>query len=91
MVLALISPEWVTAHLMHSLKGSEILLPLARGFADFDNHVKTTSEAVGAVTSRISSVERTVNALSANLALFAEMEQNVGAFTQHVSSLTARI
>ena len=29
-----------------------ILLPLARVFADFDNHVKTMSEAVGAVSKR---------------------------------------
>ena len=37
----------------------DILLPLARGFADFDNYVKTLSEAVGMVTSRIASVEQT--------------------------------
>ena len=48
-----------------------ILLPLARGFAEFDNHVKTLSEAVGMVTSRIASVEQTVNALSAKMASFA--------------------
>ena len=54
----------------------DILLPLARGFADFDNHVKTLSEAVGMVTSRIASVEQTVNALSAKMAMFAEMELN---------------
>ena len=53
-VPALISPEWVTAHLMHSSKGSEILSPLARGFADFDNHVKIIGEAVGAVMSALS-------------------------------------
>ena len=28
----------------------DILLPLALGFADFDNHVKTLSEAMGMVT-----------------------------------------
>ena len=54
----------------------DILLPVARGFADFDNHVKTLSEAVGMVTSRIASVEQTVNALSAKMAMFAEMELN---------------
>ena len=43
----------------------DILLPLARGFADFENHVKTLSEAVGMVTSRITSVEQSVNAFSA--------------------------
>ena len=62
----------------------DISLPLARGFADFDKHVKTLSEAVGMVTSRITSVEQTVNALSAKMALFAEMEQNF-------SNLTARV
>ena len=46
----------------------DILLPLARGFADFDNHVKTLSEAVGMVTSWIASVEQTLNALSSTLA-----------------------
>ena len=55
----------------------DILLPLARGFADFEIHVKTLSEAVGMVTSRITSVEQSVNALSAKMALFAAMEQNV--------------
>ena len=62
----------------------DILLPLVRGFADFDNHVKTLSEAVGMVTSGIASVEQTVNALSAKMAMFAAMEQNV-------STLTARL
>ena len=36
----------------------DLLQPLARGFADFDKHVKTLSEAVGMVTS---SVKQTVN------------------------------
>ena len=30
----------------------DFLLPLARGLADFDNHVKTISKAVGMVTCR---------------------------------------
>ena len=68
-----------------------ILLPLARRFADFDNHVKTLSEAVGMVTSRIVSVEQTVNALSAKMASFATLEQNVSTLTENVNSLTARI
>ena len=55
MVPALISTEWVTAQSMHSSRSS-ILLPLTRGFAEFDKHVKSISEAVGAVTSRITSV-----------------------------------
>ena len=41
----------------------DILLPLVREFADFDNHVETPSEAVGMVTSRIASVEQTVHSL----------------------------
>ena len=65
---------------------SSKMLPLARGFADFDNHVKTLS-AVGMVTSRITSVEQTVNAFSAKMALFAAMEQNVSTFAQNVRSL----
>ena len=36
---------------------------------------------MGVVTSRIASVEQTVNALSAKMAMFAEMEQNVSALT----------
>ena len=68
-----------------------ILLPLARGFADFDNHVKTLSEAVSMVTSRIVSVEQTVNATSAKMASFATLEQNVSTLTENVNSLTARI
>ena len=65
----------------------DILLPPARGFADFDKHVKTISEAVGVVTSRITSVEQTVNALVAKVAL---LEQTVNTLTENVSSLTAR-
>ena len=67
------------------------LLPLARGFAEFDKHVETISEAVGAVTSRITNVEQTVNALLAKMALFTALEQNVNTLTENVSSLTARI
>ena len=62
----------------------DILLPRARGFADFDKHVKTLSEAVGMVTSRIAGVEQTVNVLSAKMAMFAVMEQNF-------NNLTARV
>ena len=54
----------------------DLLLPLAQRFADFYNHGNTLSEAVGMVTSRIASVEQTVNALSDKMATFAEMEQN---------------
>ena len=66
----------------------DMLLPLTRGFADLDNQVKSICEAVGIVTSRITSVEQTVNALCAKMALFAEMEQNVSALTENVSSLS---
>ncbi len=48
------------------------MLPLARGFADSDNHVKILSEAVGMVTSRITSVEQTVNAVFAKMALLQQ-------------------
>ena len=65
----------------------DILLPLARGFADFDNHVKTLSEAVGMVTSRIASVEQTVNALSAKMASFAASEQNVKCQLSHCTHM----
>ena len=64
------------------LKLRDILLPLARGFADFDNHVKTISKAVVVVTSRITSVEKTVNALVAKMALFTALEQNVNTLTE---------
>ena len=43
--------------------------------------VKTLSEVVGVITSRIASVEQTVNALSAKMAMFAEMEQNFNNFS----------
>ena len=69
----------------------DIFLPLARGFADFDNHVKTLSEAAGMATSRIASVEQTVNALSSKMASFAALEQSVSTLTENVSALTARI
>ena len=65
----------------------DILLPLARGFADFDKHVKTLSEAVRMVTSRIASVEQTVNALSDKMAMFAEMEQNFNNLTARVCKI----
>ena len=42
-------------------------------------------------TSRIASVEQTVNALSAKMASFAAMEQSVSTLTENLSSLTARI
>ena len=61
----------------------DILLPVERGFEDFDKHVKTFSEVVGMVTSNIPS-EQTVNALSAKMAMFAEMEQNLNNFTARV-------
>ena len=48
---------------------------LVLSLADFDNHVKTLNEAVGMVTSRIASVEQTVNALSAKMASFAALER----------------
>ena len=64
----------------------DILLPLARGFADFSNHVKTISEAVGDVTSRIIGVEHAVNALVAKMALLTALEQNVNTFTENASS-----
>ena len=92
MVLALILMQWVIAQPMHSSKSSEIFCyPLARGFADFDSHVKTLSGAVGMVTSRIASVEQTVNAFSAKMASFAALEQNASTLTENVNSLTARI
>ena len=53
-----------------------MLLPLTRGFADFDNQVKSICEAVGVVTSRITSVE-TFNAFSTKMALFAAPSQKM--------------
>ena len=69
----------------------DILFPLARGFADFDKNVKTSSEAVGMIASRIDRVEQTVNAFSAKMASFATLELNVSTLTENVSSHTARI
>ena len=67
MVLAMTSTGCVNAIDAQFKELRDILLPPARGFADFDKHVKTLSEAVGMVTSRIASVEQTVNALSAKM------------------------
>ena len=58
----------------------DMLPQLARGFADFDNHVKAISEAVGAITSRVTNVEQTVNALvlqmsALSLHVFARFNQ----------------
>ena len=53
-----------------------MVLVMTSGFADSDKHDKTLSEAVGVITSRIASVNQTVNALFAKMAMFAEMEQN---------------
>ena len=50
---------------MRSSQGSETFSYHSRVDSQiFDNHVKTLSEAVGMVTSRIACVEQTVNALS---------------------------
>ena len=36
----------------------DMLVPLVRGFRDFENHVKTIGEVVGLVTSRVTNVEQ---------------------------------
>ena len=59
----------------------DMLGPLVRGFTDFENHVKTISNAVGLLTSRITCVEQIVSAPSAKMVAFAEMEQNVSTLT----------
>ena len=61
-------------------------IPLARGFADFDNHVKTLCEAVGMVTSRIASVEQTDVVVWVN-----GTERQQAPLQKNVRSLTARI
>ena len=55
-----------------------------RGLTNFENHVKTISDAVCLLTSRITNVEQIVSALSAKKVAFTEMEQNI-------STLTARM
>ena len=62
-----------------TISGRMVLLPHARGFEDFNNHAKTISESAGPVTSRITRVEQTVNALVVKMALSPDMEQNVSA------------
>ena len=69
----------------------DILLPLTLGFAEFGKQVMSICEAVGIVNSRITSVEQTVNALCAKVALFAATEQNVSTLTENDSSLTGRV
>ena len=61
----------------------DMLLPLTLGFAEFDKQVKSICEAVGIVTSRITSVEQTINALCVKVALFATMEET-SALSLHV-------
>ena len=69
-----------------------VLLPLARGFEDFNNHAKTISESAGPVTSRITRVEQTVNALVVKMALSPDMEQNVSAICKiETNAASARV
>ena len=51
-----------------------MLVPLVRGFTDFENYVKTICDAVGLVTSRVTNVEQIVSSLSAKMVAFTEME-----------------
>ena len=85
MVLSFISTEWVTAQSTHNSKSLEIICNHSLGFAKFDNHVKTFSEAVGMVTSRITSVEQTVNALSGKIGVVC----NIGTERQHSDKVSA--
>ena len=62
----------------------DILLPLVQGFKDLDKHSRPFGRPLGIVTSRITDAELIVNTLSAKMALFAEMEQNVSALSQNV-------
>ena len=57
---------------------------MSRGFADFGNHVKIISDAVGAVTSRSCSVEQ-------KMAMFTTFEQNVNTSTENVDYPTTGI
>ena len=57
---------------------------MSLGFADFGNPVKIISDAVGAFTSRISSVEQ-------KMAMFTTLEQNVNTSTENVNYPTTRI
>ena len=69
-----------------------MLLPLVRGFADFfANHVKTISDAVVLVTSRMTNVEQIVNTLSAKMFSFAEVEQNVSSLTTRMCNSKTNI
>ena len=91
MVPALISTEWVPAQFdaqFNELR--DMLSPLGRGFADFDNNVRTISEAVGAVTSRITSVELTVNALVAKMA-FLQQWNRTSAPSQKMTALSLHV
>ena len=65
----------------------DMVLPLVRGFTDFENHVKTISVAVGFVTARITIVEQIVHTLSATVS-FAEMEQSVNPPFHRMSALS---
>ena len=90
MVPALISTEWAIAHTGQFKEIRNMLVPFVRGFTDFENYVKTISDAVGILTSRITNVEQIVSALHAKMVSFAEMEQNVNSLTQNVSSSTVQ-
>ena len=65
-------------------RGSRYFVTTRAGIQRLGQTLKTFWEAVGIVTSRITDAELIVNTLSAKMASFAEMEQNVSALSQNV-------
>ena len=62
----------------------EMLGPLVREFTDFENHVTTIRNAVGLLTSRITTVEQIVSVFSAKMVAFTGMDQNFSTLTAHM-------
>ena len=69
----------------------DMLVPLVRGVTDFENHVKTISDSVCLVTSRITNVEQVVSALSARMVAFTKMEHNFSALAARVCKIETNV
>ena len=84
MVPALISTECLITHMTHNSKRFEIFCYHSCRDSKTWTNTQDHLGGRGIVTSRISDAELIVNTLSAKMALLAEMEQNVSAFSQNV-------
>ena len=84
MVPALISTEWLITRMTHNSKRFEIFCFHSCRDSKTWTNTQDHLGGPGIVTSRITDGELIVNTLSAKMASFAEMEQNVSALSQNV-------